>query len=203
MNNNMWIVLIIGVLVVIVLPWLVKKVLVNKLTTSILKKDFETFDKLVRNPITKFTIMPFNLDFLKLSKAIAKEDDKEIDQAFKAFEGKRLNDKQKLAVFQNAYYHYITKEDGPKAKKYLSELLALKDVSDEAKEQLKLAYEVDIEKSYAKLDETLARYDKAESLEEKLGIEAMLVKMYLNKGDKKEADHYTELLKEHVEALQK
>ena len=76
-------------------------------------------------------------------------------------------------------------------------------VGDEAKEQLKLAYEVDIEKSYAKLDETLARYDKAESLEEKLGIEAMLVKMYLNKGDKKEADHYTELLKEHVEALQK
>lgn len=201
--KNMIIVIVLFVVIVIIVPIVAKKFISDKLATYIMTHDFEKFDKLVNSFITKMAIQPFNIDYLKMNKALATNDRKEIDGAFKTFDDKRLNDKQKEAVFSNAYYYYISIEDKTHSNKYLKELLKLETLPNEVKDDLKLAYELNIERSSDKLEETLAKYEKAQSPQERVRLEALIAKMYDNKGNKAKAKEFEELVARHIEELAK
>ena len=182
--------LIILTLVVIFGPVAIKNIYSKKLTTLLMNRDFDGFDALVDKKIVTWSINPFNIDYMKLNKALMKNDPKEIDEAFKVFDSRKLNDKQKEAVYYNGFYYYMAQENKPLTTKYVKELLKMEKLPEEAKEDIRVSYDININGSYNLLDDTLKKLKDEKDPQLITKYELMIAKMYANKGDDAKAKEY-------------
>ena len=149
----------------------------------------DRFDRLIEKRSVQFVFDPFNIDFMKLNAALVKQDPAEIDRRFADFDQCRLNDKQKEAVYYNAFYYYVARSDIAKVRLYGNRLLNLATCSEALKAETQKYYAVMIDHSYADLDEDLAKLDQLEG-EEKAKAEFLISKMFENKGDSQQAKLY-------------
>ncbi len=182
--------LIILTLVVIFGPVAIKNIYSKKLTTLLMNRDFDGFDALVDKKIVTWSINPFNIDYMKLNKALMKNDPKEIDEVFKVFDSRKLNDKQKEAVYYNGFYYYMAQENKPLTTKYVKELLKMEKLPEEAKEDIRVSYDININGSYNLLDDTLKKLKDEKDPQLITKYELMIAKMYANKGDDAKAKEY-------------
>lgn len=182
--------LIVLTLVVIFGPVVIKNIYSKKLTTLLMNRDFDGFDALVDKKIVTWSINPFNIDYMKLNKALMKNDPKEIDEAFKVFDSRKLNDKQKEAVYYNGFYYYMAQENKPLTTKYVKELLKMEKLPEEAKEDIRVSYDININGSYNLLDDTLKKLKDEKDPQLITKYELMIAKMYANKGDDAKAKEY-------------
>ena len=122
---ELWIILVILFLFAlsIVIPKRLRSRLAGELSSCLMTRDFDQFDRLIEKRSAQFVFDPFNIDFMKLNAALVKQDPAEIDRRFADFDQCRLNDKQKEAVYYNAFYYYVACSDIEKVKQYGNRLL--------------------------------------------------------------------------------
>ena len=190
MDNLLIIILVIIAVIVIIGPLVIGRILSSRLTDLLIKKDFDTFDKKVDSRLAKMFISPFNIDYMKLNEAMIKDDPKAIDKAFKVFDTRKLNNRQKEAVYYNGFYYYMAKENKDLTTKYKNELLKLDHISDEVKKEIKTSYDINIQGSYDLLDETIKKLEVEKDPQMIVKYELMIAKMYTNKGDDVKAKEY-------------
>ena len=188
---ELWIILVILILFAlsIVIPKRLRSRLAGELSSCLMTRDFDRFDRLIEKRSVQFVFDPFNIDFMKLNAALVKQDPAEIDRRFADFDQCRLNDKQKEAVYYNAFYYYVARSDIAKVRLYGNRLLNLATCSEALKAETQKDYAVMIDHSYADLDEDLAKLDQLEG-EEKAKAEFLISKMFENKGDSQQAKLY-------------
>ena len=191
-----FVLLIAPVLIIIVAPFILRNIYSRRLTKLLLSGDFAGFDKVIDSRICKMVIYPFNIEYMKLNKALMIGDEKDIDAAFAVFDTRKLNDKQKQAVYYNGFYYYVSKEDKGKSRKYRDALLEMEDLPKEVKKEINDSYDININGSYELLDITLDKLSKTTNPEEKVKYLIMIAKMYSNKGDDAKAKEYMDMLME-------
>lgn len=152
--------IILGLFVLsIVIPKRMRSQLAEQLSSALLKRDFIQFDQLIEKRAVRFVFDPFNVDFMKLNAALVKGDPIEIDQRFAGFDQCRLSDKQKEAVYYNAFYYYVSRKDKARVKQYGNQLLNLSICTEKLKAEIKKYYAVMIDHAYADLKQDLDLLD--------------------------------------------
>ncbi len=190
MNNWLTPLLIIISVIIIFGPIVLRKIISDKLTDLLIKKDFRTFDQKIESRLVKLVISPFNIDYMKLNEALIKDDHKEVDKAFKVFDSRKLNDRQKEAVYYNGFYYYLAKENKDMTTKYVDRLLKLDHLKDDVKKEIKISYDINILGHYDLLDETLKKLETEKDPQLIIKYELMIAKMYANKGEDDKAKEY-------------
>lgn len=185
-----------GIVIAFILINFARKVftenLKNKLTNAIYQGQIDEFDRLVSKKYVKYLIHPFNLDYLKLNKAIISENRKEIDQMFDKLENVQLTDTQKNAVYEKGFYYYLQEKDNNKLNKYYK---LIKELPDQT-----LLNKIQDAYSICGLRETklLEKYEDLLKKEPKnLNVLFLLYNIYKNLGNENKAD---EILNKFAEA---
>ncbi len=197
----MYIILIALVIISFFGPFILRNIYSTRLTKLLLKGDFVNFDKVIGSRICKMVIYPFNIEYMKLNKALMTDDEKDIDAAFAVFDNRKLNNKQKLAVVCKGCQYYISKEDKEKARKYCNALLEIKDLPEDVIKEVNDNYNIIINGSYELLDTTLDKLSKTTDAEERLKYQMMIAKMYSNKGDLDKCEEYLNMVEEGIKEV--
>ena len=81
---ELWIILVILILFAlsIVIPKRLRSRLAGELSSCLMTRDFDRFDRLIEKRSVQFVFDPFNIDFMKLNAALVKQDPAEIDRRF-------------------------------------------------------------------------------------------------------------------------
>ncbi|MBQ1826690.1 MAG: hypothetical protein II126_01850, partial [Erysipelotrichaceae bacterium] len=187
----MWSLIIIGVVFVATTIFQAyQKKQTNKYATMLAdllyKQKFREFYQLLEDKKVKRSVPPFNIDFMKLNAAVMQKDQGKIKEALERFEHVRLNNKQKQAVYINAFNYFVYQDDKKQAKYCYEKLQGL---SFPERPEIEKIYNTFIEEKADYLDEVLEDYNDAEG-DEKIGYLPMLIQIYQNLGDKQKAKEY-------------
>lgn len=177
----------------IIVPKIMQKYFTERLTKALFKKDFEDFDRLIENKYIKWAIDPFNIDFMKLNRAMAAGDKKTVNDCFEHFEKCNLTAKQLEAVYYHGFYYYVSIKDKDKSRQYGRKYSHLDNILPETKQEMKEYYQIFMENSYLYLDKYLQNFKEAAN-EDKAKLSFMIAKMYDNMGDKDKAKEYMDNL---------
>ena len=167
----------------------------KELVNLIITKDYDGFYKLIDSKKTKYLLRPFNIDFMKLNVALLKSDVEQIETMFNHFEKVRLNKVQKEAVYIKGFYYYLSIENYDKVKKYYGYIKQL--INDESIYEFDRIYDVYIKNGCEYLQDTIKELETANELVKPV-LEAMISKMYENKGDSKLSQEYADKAKKHM-----
>ncbi len=193
--------IVIFIIAVVVLTFAIsylKSLQYKKLVSFLEKKEFDKFDQEIDTLYTKILFPPFNVDYMKLNGAILRNDERLIDKSFAVFDNKRLNVKQKEAVYMMAFNYYISLEDYKKAKKYVDAVNTLN--NEQMKKEANRIYNIYAEKGHRYLDEMLEEVNMMDDTYK--GVHEFLIYlMYENKGDKENAEKYKKLSEKHMKLL--
>lgn len=176
----------------IFLPSFLRNYFSEKLTKCIIRNDTENFDKLINKTVVKKMIAPFQIDFLKLNKALFAGDDKEIIKSFEHFDRVNLNANQKRTIYSKAFSYFIEKRDSKRIKKYYDYLKIVS--SDEQNHELDIYYDTYIKLSDKHLSEISKRYENDNSIE----ALPILIQIYNNKKDANKVEYYQKILTDYV-----
>ena len=171
--------------------------LISKLSDLLASQKYEEFDKLMEESQTQRLIPAFNYLFLKLNKQILQDDEKAVDETFKAF-NMRMNNMQKEALYKRGFYYYLSKEDKENTLVYYQ---LLKQLSVRDMQLLDVMYDTYILNGNKYLDfvnEQLAACDKEE---EKMPLYAILADIYRNCGEDKKAEEIEKIVADYTEKL--
>lgn len=185
---------------------LLQRMMFDKLTTALMKGDYDEFDRLIEKKAVKWTIAPFNQDYLKLSRySLAGETDK-IIECYDTFANRRLTYPQAREVYLSAFDYFLGRGDKQRCQLYrdrINELTSKKDDNLEGiKEIVNDSYDIYLDHKTDSLERLLQQIE--ELPETRRGAkEAMIAKIYDLKGDKKKAEEYSKLSEEHMKAYLK
>lgn len=173
--------------------YLIKKTL-SKLTDYIYFGDFSSFEKLINMWYIKYLIKPYNIDFLKLNKALLSNNDEEIEKCFARFENVKMTDIQAKNVYQKAFFYYLKNENINKLIKYYSLINNLEDKT--LLNEINDIYKIVVEKNTELLNKYLERYNanKYDSM-----AAYLLYHIYNNIEDKNNYKKYYKIFNELVE----
>ncbi len=160
---------------------------------------FKEFYQLLEDKKVKRSVPPFNIDFMKLNAAVMQKDQGKIKDALERFEHVRLNNKQKQAVYLNAFNYFVYEDEKQQAKYCFEKLQGLTFPERPAIERI---YSVFVEEKADCLDEVLEEYQEAEG-EDKIGYLPMIIQLYQNLGDKDKVKEYGDILKDYLQAAKK
>ncbi len=193
MNIYLIITIVVVLVLVISLP-LGRRMVVNSVENSLLQGNFDKFDKQIKRWYIKIFIQPFNVDFLKLNRAILSEDKEMTDEMFEHFDHVNLNEDQKEQVYYRGFQYYVTEGNRKMSDKYYD---LIKDLSNEDLiNYVDRLYDVYVRKGWKYLDEMIDEVQEDDGLtkDEQLEHYSMISTMYDNKGDKKNADKYMDII---------
>lgn len=166
----------------------------SKLTDYLYNGDFDNFEKLINKWYTKYLIHPFNIDFLKLSEALIKQDSKQIEKCLEVFENTTITDKQKQAIYQKAFFYYLQEDNHTKLKKYYKLIKNLEDKTlfNNIDDIFKIVVDKDVT--------LLSKYESIYNENNNNSMAAyLLYNIYKNLDDSKKANKYLERFNELVE----
>ncbi len=196
-----WPMIIFAVLIIIVFigrPALENN-LSNRLVTYVYNQDYKSYEKLRNSKLTSFLIRQYNLRFLDLSAAMSKGNDQEIRKCVENLDRMILTPRQAEAIYGRCFSYYLALDNFTEAKKYYQKVKDNKGIKDTF--ELDRFYDIYIENGYKYLNKTLEEYDSV-SEEIRPNYDAMLAKMYANKGDKTNAEYYRKKTDENMKKLQ-
>ena len=173
--------------------YLIKDTL-SKLTDYLYNGNFGDFEKLINAWYVKYLINPFNIDFLKLNKALISNNDKEIEKSLSAFENVKMTDIQARNVYQKAFFYYLKNENTKKLKKYYSLISNLEDKT--LLNEIDDIYKIVVENNIDLLDRYLDRYETNNN--DSMAV-YLLYHIYDNKGNKKNYNKYLKIFNGLVE----
>ena len=173
-----------------------RKDLMNELADLMMAGKFDEFDEKANSKKARRLIQPFNLDFMKLNSAVMNGDRKAADACFERFENVRLNVEQKSAVYMRGFYFYLAAEELKKAEEYYKKIGENR--KEDQNDEINRLYDTYVLGGIKYLKKTEDEWENA-SENNKPALEALLVKMYENKGDTKQIEKFTELLKSHFD----
>lgn len=177
---------------------LTKRVIQNKLLNSLMNGDYEQFDALVNKDITRLSIRPYNLFFMELCAAIAKNNKAKVKEIANYFRKIKMNQNQKIALYSKLFYFYITQNDKSAAKRAYDELNEFDSYPN--KNDIDCLKDTMLDEGYKYLDETLEKYAQA-SEDKKLQYEILLMNMYTNKNEIEKAKEYFEKSQSRMEKV--
>ncbi len=186
MNVYLAIAIVLIVFTLIGVP-LLRRVVVNSVEDSLLRQDFAAFDRKIDKWYVKLFLSPFNVDFLKLNRAIMSGNRKYADQMFTHFDSVNLTDKEKQSVYLRGFEYYVSQEDRSMADRYYGLLKALDD--EDLNTYIDRLYDIYVLKGWTYLDEMLAQEDSVPK-DQLLQFYSMISAMYLNKGDDANVQRY-------------
>ena len=166
----------------------------SNLTDYLYNGDFDNFEKLINKWYTKYLIHPFNIDFLKLSEALIKQDSKQIEKCLEVFENTTITDKQKQAIYQKAFFYYLQEDNHTKLKKYYRLIKNLEDKTlfNNIDDIFKIVVDKDVT--------LLSKYENIYNENNNNSMAAyLLYNIYKNLDDSKKANKYLERFNELVE----
>ncbi len=200
MEMNWMLVLVIAMAIVtFMLPSIEGKMrnrYMDELMDLMMAGKFDEFDEEINTKKAKGLIRPFNLDFMKLNCAILKGDQKAVEDCFDRFEKVHLNTAQKSSVYIRGFYYYLALEDVKKTEMYYK--MIAENRKEDCNEEIERLYDTYVLNGIKYLKKTEDDWENAAE-NEKPALEALLVKMYENKGDRKQAEEFAKRLKNHFE----
>ncbi len=197
MNVYLIAAVILIVLTLIAVP-LLRRAVVNSVEDSLLRQDFTAFDKKIDKWYIRLFIPHFNVDFLKLNRALMAGDRAGTDRMFEYFDHVNLTEKQKENVWLRGFEYYISQEDRVMADKYYELIKGLQD--QDLITYADRLYDIYVLKGWTYLDEML---DETETLPKDQQLEAfsMIAAMYLNKGDEENVQKYMDRMQNEMEEM--
>ena len=194
MNNNIMIVLIIVVSVIVL--YLIYTVfkgnsLAEKLAILIANKQYKEFDELSASKQAIKYIKPFNLDYLKLNRAIDADDEKKVKKLLDDFKNVHMNNRQKSVLYSRAFFYYVVKGQYKDAEQYYNNLVSINGIK--IPDRINYIFDTYCKKSYSYIEEIESKLDKANE-NEKMEYYALLADMYMNKKDPKKAEEYRKIV---------
>ena len=166
----------------------------SNLTDYLYNGDFDNFEKLINKWYTKYLIHPFNIDFLKLSEALVKQDSKQIEKCLEVFENTTITDKQKQAIYQKAFFYYLQEDNHTKLKKYYKLIKNLEDKT--LFNNIDDIYKIVVDKDVT----LLSKYENIYNENNNNSMAAyLLYNIYKNSDDSKNANKYLNIFNELVE----
>lgn len=177
-----------------------RKIISNKLVKNLMAENYEEFDKLINNDLTKLVIKPYNLFFMQLNKEMISKNNSAVQKTANVFSRIKMNKDQAVTLYMRLFHYYLDQDDKTHAKRYYKKL---NDYEFKGKEGYKVIYDTLVEDGYKYLNETLKAYESTTDESRKLEFEIMLMNMYTNKGDLKEAKKYEKLSSERAKTLTK
>ena len=171
--------------------------LLKKLSELMANKEFEEFEKLIDSDEVRKAFPIYNRNFLKLNEAFLKEDKDAISEAFQSFSGLTMNKVQKEALYQKAFYYYLSIKDKGNCRAYYD---LLKDLGVKDQETLDIMYDTYILNGYKYLDQLLEKCGEGKD-PKNLPIYSILADVYRNKGEEVKAKEYEDLVIELSEEI--
>ncbi|MBR0137698.1 MAG: hypothetical protein IJM15_04745 [Erysipelotrichaceae bacterium] len=170
----------------------------DQLTTLLYDQKFKDFYALLEDKKVQRSVPPFNIDFMKLNAAIMQKSPAKIKECLERFEHVRLNNKQKQAVYLNAFNYFVFENNKDQARYCYEKLstLAFPERGD-----IERIYNVFVEEKADCLDEVLEEYADAEG-DQKYGYLPLLIQLYQNLGDKDKVNEYGQILKDFFDQKQ-
>lgn len=159
--------------------------LLQKINRLLANEEYEEFDKLIETVEVKKSFTPYNVAYMKLNKAMLKNNPSEITQAFANFNIK-MNPVQRETVLKRAFYYYIGVKDFKRTEHYYN---LLKDMNVKDQVTLDIMYDTYVNKGYRYLEEVLNNYERL-SEEDQAPYIALIADMYKNKGDNEKAKEF-------------
>lgn len=200
MEMNWMLIFVFGMAVIMLIMPLIegkmRKNLMNELADLMMTGKFAEFDEKINLRKTRRLIRPFNLDYMKLNCAIMKGDQEAVEKCFDRFDQVRLNTEQKSAVYMRGFYYYLTLEDLKKTELYYKKMAENR--VEDCNEEIERLYDTYVLGGIKYLRQTEEALKQA-SENEKPALEALLVKLYENKGDSKLAEEYEKRFKSHFD----
>ena len=164
----------------------------RSLSEYLQKGEFDKFDELINKPLTGMLYDRYNVQFMKLNAAFMKGDKDQIEETLKGFNDLQMNLKQQKALYEKAFYYYVSTENQEMATKCYEKL---KEIDPDENEMIETFYDTYVLKGNKYLDKTLEKVEKANDLQ-KQGVYTLLADMYKNAGDKENEKKYRKLLKD-------
>lgn len=200
MEMNWMLIFVFGMAVImLIMPVIegkMRKNLMNELADLMMTGKFAEFDEKINLRKTRRLIRPFNLDYMKLNCAIMKGDQEAVEKCFDRFDQVRLNTEQKSAVYMRGFYYYLALEDLKKTELYYKKMAENRE--EDCNEEIERLYDTYVLGGIKYLKQTEEALKQA-SENEKPALEALLVKLYENKGDSKLAEEYEKRFKSHFD----
>lgn len=165
--------------------------LLSKLSDCLIKGDTASFDNLIGDPNVSKYIKPFNLDFIMFNRYVFDDNISKAKKMLTEFENVNLNKKQKLAIYQRAYYYFLSKQDNDTAKVCYDKLNEIGDFPE--RKRLDITYDTYVVKGYKYLEETLSLMENTNK-NGKYEYMALVADMYYNKGNLEKYKEYKDIL---------
>lgn len=181
---------------VIVIVFLLRKHMENKLVSNLINKEFEHFDKRVNAILYKLLIPPFNVFSIKLNSYYLREDTDKISEMMNNLDESRLNIKQKTYIWSQVFNYFVNKRKRTEAKLYLDKISKLNDRKFVSIS--KWTYDTMIENGYAYIIEALDALNTMTGLD-KVKTLMLIAMMYANKGDEENCTKYKHLAEKEAE----
>ena len=197
MNPVLIILIILAVIIFVVEP-VAGRIMMNKLSENLVKRNLEGFDKLRNNPLTKVLVKSVNLFYLDLNRAMAGHDDSQVLNLLKIAGKLRISTEQKEDICIKVFYYYLSAENKDGCRKSYR---MLKDINPD-NVTLDIINDTFVEGGYKYLEEILESYDNSPE-EQKASQASLLAAMYENKGDKAKAKKYHEISERYINRLKK
>jgi len=195
MNEMIYIIIglfVISIVIELVLSTMKRKAR-NQLTTMLLNKEFEEFDRLINEKKTKFFVPVFNSLMLQLHKAIMLNDKAEIKSIMKKLNFIKMNEKQKTFFYSKAFSYYISNKDHSNVEKYYKLISSCEETP--AKRYIEMVYDTVVQHGYKYIDDAKILLKNAND-EDKINIHLLIANMYENMGDMAQAKAYYGLASE-------
>ncbi|MBQ3374869.1 MAG: hypothetical protein IJG49_00380 [Erysipelotrichaceae bacterium] len=181
-----------------------RKNILNKLADLLMKGQIQEFEAMTERKDVQRRVPPFNLDYLKLNRAMISGDKKKTVEMFDSFKDKRLNEAQKKEIATRGFNYFITEKDKKRAAYYKDQINTLSDtVENKAiKEEVNNFYDICIEKKTGKLKELLRKNEELDEQYRSVN-EFLISTIYETLGDKEKQEEYRALSRQHMEMLDK
>ncbi len=186
MNIYLIIAIVLIAAMLIAVP-LIRRAVVSSVENSLIRQDYAAFDKKIDKWYIRLFIAPYNVDFLKLNRALMSGDDKAADRMFAHFDEVNLNERQKEDVYLRGFEYYLSREERAGTDRYHELIKGLdnKDIQTYADH----LYDIYVLKGWTYLDEMLAQ-EADTPIDQLPEYYSMISAMYENQGNDDKAKEY-------------
>lgn len=152
------IIIIVGVLVLIAIPVVMRKISWNKLLKALDAGDYQTFYKVIDSLSCKLTFGAYERENMRLSAFMAENRKDDIENQFKLMMNMRIKSKQRVGIGTRGFYYYLEQGKIKKARDMIDYVKA--NGVESSYHDLELQYSILLKKESKYIDEVKEKIDK-------------------------------------------
>lgn len=179
-----------------------RRSILGKLAELLMKGEIQEFEAMIERKDVKRLVPPFNLDYMRLNRAMITGDKKKIIEMFDSFKDKRLNEAQKKEIATKGFNYFISENDKKRVTYYRDQINTLSDTAENKalKEEVNNFYDICIDKKTGKLKELLRKNEELDEQYRSVN-EFLISTIYETLGDKEKQEEYRALSRKHMGML--